>query len=331
VTRPREGLFRTGTESETSCAALAQDGNTLALGHADGGVTIWDLTSKKAPITVKGHQYRVLSLAFSADGGTVASASGDEDAELLPGDVKLWDVHTGQERATLESVTNSVPAIAFSSDGKTLGLAGPYAGELRDLPLPSQPVMLLGHKDRLRALTFGPNGRLLATGSSDATIKLWDYTNEIATLDTGQGTVREDLQPPSGQDGISCVVFSHNGQWLASSGDGLSIGLWAVKTRTRLATLDGHTKRPISTLAFSPDDKTLVSGGADRTIRLWNVAARREIATFDSHAGTVIAVFFPRDGKALISVAVDGTVQTWKAAEWDEISRETAAGNAPGL
>jgi WD40 repeat protein/tRNA A-37 threonylcarbamoyl transferase component Bud32 len=318
TSRPDEDLVHTGAGSELSCAALALDGNTLAFGRVDGGVTIWDLAGKKSPITLKGHRYRVLSLAFSGDGGTLASASGDEESEALPGDVKLWDVHTGQERATLEGVTNIVAAVAFSSDGKKLGLAEPFEGELRDLPIPGQPAMLHGHRDRVRTVAFSPNGRTFATGSSDATIKLWEHTNEVATLNAGQ-------------DGVTCVAFSHQGQWLASSGDGLSIGLWAVNTRTRLATLDGHTKRPISALAFSADDKTLASGGADGTIRLWNVAARREIATFDGHASAVIAVFFSRDGTTLISASADGTVQTWKAVGWDQISKDTAHDNTRGL
>jgi WD40 repeat protein/predicted Ser/Thr protein kinase len=298
--RTERDVVHLATSNLTS-AALAPDGKSMALGTSSGTVMVWDSMSRTTPTTLGAHQQAVLSLAYSPDGGTLGSASGGERDESSIGEIRLWNV--GSDKfAILPGFTNTASSLAFFPDGQTVALAGPYAPELWDMAIPGEFRIFLGHKARVRVVALAWNGRLLASGSSDASIKLWNPRSkaEPATL-------------VAGSDGVSCLAFSKDGRLLASAGDGLSIRLWDVQTRSFLCTLDGHRVRTISSLAFSPDGKTLVSGGADNTVRLWNVGSQREVATFDTQSTRVIAVLFNDQGTMLSAVSTDGSVRFWPA------------------
>src|SRR5207247_3440419 len=118
-------------------------------------------------------------------------------------------------------LTDSVSSVTFSPDGKTLALACLYQAELWDVADRRLLAMLAGHKYRVRAVAFTSDGRTLATGSSDHTLKLWDVASkkEITTL-------------KAGREGIDCVVFSHDGRVLASGGEDSFVRLWDRKTKT---------------------------------------------------------------------------------------------------
>ena len=75
---------------------------------------LWDFTTKRQRVTLKGHSSSVLSVAFSPDGKRVATGSSDQI-------VRLWDVATGQELIKLPGHSSGVAYVVFSSDGKTLG------------------------------------------------------------------------------------------------------------------------------------------------------------------------------------------------------------------
>ncbi|MGH9752663.1 MAG: WD40 repeat domain-containing protein [Blastocatellia bacterium] len=79
----------------------------------DGIVKLWDAQTGQELATLEGHDFDVYSVAFSPNGKTLASGSGDNT-------IKLWDPQTGQELATLKGHGRRVRSVAFSPDGKTL-------------------------------------------------------------------------------------------------------------------------------------------------------------------------------------------------------------------
>ena len=148
-------------------------------------------------------------------------------------------------------------------------------------------------------MAFSPNGSMLASGSGDHTVKLWDVETRrnIATL---KHTTE-----------VNAVAFSPNGIILVS-GIWNEVKLWDVETRRNIAALEGYG---FNTVAFSHDGATLASG-AWRKIDLWDVATRHNIATLEGHTGSVNAVSFSSDGTTLASGSSDGTMLLWNMSSY---------------
>ena len=173
---------------------------------------------------------------------------------------------------------------------------------------------LEGHTRFVNSINFSPDGKYLASGSDDKTIKLWNVSTgkHIKTL---KGHIWN----------VVSVNFSPDGKYLAS-GSGDTIKLWNVKTGKLIKTLEGHTKE-VTSVNFSPDGKYLASGSFDCTIKLWNVERGDVIRTFEGHTDVVWSVNVSPDGKYLASGSSDNTIKLWDVETGDCISFVSAEDN----
>ncbi|KAF7970239.1 hypothetical protein HWV62_24730 [Athelia sp. TMB] len=167
----------------------------------------------------------------------------------------------------------------------------------------SWPVLqqvLEGHTGTVCAVAFSPDGRRVASGSKDKSIRLWDA--ETGALIAG---------PFKGHTGeINSVAFSLHGQRIASGSDDESVRVWDAETGTLIAgPFAGHTDR-VNSVAFSPDGQRIASGSSDWSIRIWNPQTGSLIAgPFEGHTGGVNAVAFSPDGRCIASGSEDRSVR----------------------
>ena len=242
--------------------AFSPDGVTLATADDDSFVRLWNAATGEIVATLSGHRAVAECATFSPDGKLLASGG-------KTGEIKLWDSATGQELITLYSPDhNLIWSLAFSPDGKYLVAA---EGGLEALTINTGHVLtvwdvssrqlvktLPGHASDVRAIAFSPDGKILASGSFDDTIKLWDVTTwqTIATLKTHK---------------VHSIAFSPDGKRLASGGRDKTIKIWDVATRQELCTLT--TPAEVNFVAFSLDNRVLAAAANDNKVRLWFAAA----------------------------------------------------------
>jgi WD40 repeat protein len=168
--------------------------------------------------------------------------------------------------------------------------------------LPSSPPTwnhlhtLTGHTDWVRALAISPDGKILASGSLDKTIKLWKLPS---------GRLIDTLSRHS--KGVLCIAISPDGQLLASGSFDETIKLWELNTGRLVQTLTGHTAS-VRSLAITSDGEILVSGSFDETIKLWDLYRRECLSTVAENAGAVSAIALTPDGQTLASGGIDGII-----------------------
>jgi WD40 repeat protein len=213
-----------GLKSWSISIAFSPDGRSLVAGDQDGAILFWDVTSGQLLRTLK-QEALVTCLALSPDGRMMATATLD---------IYIWNLQTGQIVQTLKGHENLVSSVAFSPDGNFL-ISGSWdrsariwslaSGEsLHTLEASGKVTFATGNGERsgemklpVDAVTFSPDGKLVATAGADHWTRLWNAES---------GKLVRSFEGP--QEAVSDVQFSPDGALVAASSLDRTIWLWSV-------------------------------------------------------------------------------------------------------
>ncbi len=296
-----------GHRAEANSVAFSPDGNFVASAGDDDIIRLWNLNPPlSAPKRLADKAFRQLSVAFEGDQRFLLS--GDSD-----GVIRRWE--WGQSKATSEALNDfdpSVTAVAFSQDGKFFAASdalqfppGFFEVHVVNREQPgTAPVTLNGHNDEVRAIAFVPGSQLVATGSLDHTVRLWD-------LQQPQPSASPVILPRH-KGGVTALAISPDGKLLASGDTDKTIRLWNLRDlQSPPVVIEGHSAGVVS-LSFSADNRFLASGSEDHTARVWDLNAMNNAPlVLRGHDLTIRTVAFSPDNQMLVTGSYDGTTRLW--------------------
>ncbi len=243
----------------------------------------------------------ISNLAISPDGNLLV-ANGITDA------LQLYRKSDGQSLIILKDggKAASALAVAFAPDSKTI--AGPRFDYQRshqiilwDTQNGNIKQRLIGHSDEVDAVAFSPNGKLLASGSYDKTVKIWNAET---------GKLEKTFQT---SQSVETVSFSPDSTIIRSADKAGTVQQWQIQTGQLLQTLDnpqskGRTVPGFYNVAFSADGKLIAranegKGIADKAngISVWNLETGKLVSTLPGHYGMTADVRFSPNGRLLAS------------------------------
>ncbi|KZS93303.1 U3 small nucleolar RNA-associated protein [Sistotremastrum niveocremeum HHB9708] len=303
----------------------------LALATNSALIRVYDVSSLDARI-LAGHADIVLSLDTSSDGRTLGSGSKDKTARIWmpPQDsnepwrpVAVCEGHTESVGALAfarkTSGTSTVPDFLFTgSQDRTIKMWD--LSPLRSESTASTPLKLRSlttqkaHEKDINSLDVSPDNSLLASGSQDKTIKLFQITyssssksGDIKLLGTCKGHKR----------GVWSVRFSRTERVLASGSGDKTIRIWSLDDYTCLKTLEGHTNSVLR-VDFINAGLQVVSSASDGLVKLWNVKDEHCVTSMDNHEDKVWALCVSHDERTIVSGAADSVVTFWKDCTEEE-------------
>ncbi|MBL9118878.1 MAG: protein kinase [Phycisphaerae bacterium] len=350
ATGEETGRFR--TDDGRVPAALAPNGETLAIGAAARDLLLVDLPSSEIRARPTGDRKSTRRIRFAPDGSLVASLSRD-------GLVRVRDVGDGRSIAALQQPVPpaGVDGLAFDREGRRLATTDGsriYVWRIGSELAPQ----LRGHRGFAYSASFASDSRTIASGSfNDLTTRLWDaltgesiaafpgvkearditFTDDDTivvdgaarlTIDAATGEIRsrerdEPWRRPRRESAIRA-----DGSTLDATFGFRRDGAFGQSTQVRVTARVGNAERevalldhasPVRAVAFAPQARLLAVGCDDGLVDLWDPSGPTHIRSLEGHVGTVYSVAFSPDGTRLATCGNDGALRLWDCDSWERV------------
>ena len=243
---------------------------------ADSSVKIWHFPvdtkelETRSTTALYGHEAGVSSACWSPDSRHVASASDDRTA-------RLWDVETAKTLATLGATHKSLDAARITPlsllEGSSTTLGLDESGLNRTSLLASDPPVE-SHTGFVSCVAFNPQGSLVATGSHDESVRLWDVRSgrTVAVVNAHQEPV------------VSVQFHPTDGSLFVTAGyDGL-VRVWDVASRQCMRSIIAEPAAPVGSATFAPNGRYVLSSTLDGTVRLWDYMRDLCVRSYRGHS-----------------------------------------------
>ncbi|MEM6501753.1 MAG: caspase family protein [Cyanobacteria bacterium P01_C01_bin.89] len=237
--------------------------NIISLGR--DGMRLWTRTGRPVQsmplLTQRG---RIEALAVSSDGDYAAISTTVSDTA---GVIEIWDLKAKKRRQVIKDTLPFSMALAFSQDSTVLASGSFDSDEItlwslngRSESPKSKSLPSFEPNSGVRSLAFGPNGKLLASGSTDGTVRLWDHKKGLT-----KNTFHLEQRAP-----VTSLSFDDKEKFLTSGSSEGTIQLWDLNGQRSLPPRYSHEGNVLST-TFSRNGQLLFSGGQDGAINLWDM------------------------------------------------------------
>ncbi|MDX2290144.1 MAG: caspase family protein [Hyphomicrobiaceae bacterium] len=300
------------SEGGEARASFSPDGKLIVAAH-DRTITLWDAGSGRKVRAFEAHPRKTNRVIFSPDGLHLLSHGWTDT-------LKLWEAASGRLVATFDRPPGGViPAFVFSPDGRTLAVEGDNnegSVHIRDA---RTGKILREMRHSPQALAFSRDGRLLASGSFDGSIKLWDPQSgallriiSATTSNTYAWDDNKDVNEAKMDEGDArSVAVSPDGRLMATGRGFGGVKVWDATAGRMIADVPGFT----SPMQFTPDSRELLAAsGQGKGFALLDPASGSVIRTFEGHAKPVLSIAVSADGGRFLSGSADNTIKLWERA-----------------
>jgi WD40 repeat protein len=324
-----------GHTNRVEGAAFSRDGLSVVTWSADGTARVWDMQTGAARAALAGSGGAIASAAFDPSGDAVLTTSADARA-------RIWRSRVDDELRPLARVPTPIAAASFSGDGNIAAVSGRSgitilraadgrriaqlaARAIRVLAVSrtgslvagarnrrislwrastGEPAGTMEEDERVTAMAFSPDARLLAVGTANGTIRIWTVAGRRAATFVAP-------------ERVTSLAFSPSGDRIAAGLRGGTVAVWSVQDGRRLWHRAGHRKgTAVTSVAFSPGGRRIVSAGRDSTARVWSAATGRPPYALGGHVAIVSGAAFSPSGHWVV------TAGPTAAGLWETPTRE---------
>lgn len=270
------------------------------------------------------HKGAINAIAFSFDGGTMATAGSDNI-------VKLWQTADRKEIGDLREHAQYVMDVAFGAESNIVVSAGADGvGKFWNSAAKKSEADMKAHTGGVTACACSPDGRYIATGGTDQMVKVWGIPPPDRRKTGDKPEVLQTFTEHRGM--IKTLAFSPDSTLLASAGSDNKIVIWNMKGGTQLTKMEAH-KGAVNSICFSANGRYLASASNDSTVRVWMLTnlGFKDFKTFEINSGHLNSLSFCGDNSLIACGGQDGSVRVFSLKTGAEYSKFTVGSEITAL